>query len=64
MKSISDGFGNEWALCCDNCLLQIVRPGKVQCDCGLTGNKKEAIDNLCSTIKFLEDSLEEYYDGN
>lgn len=28
---VSDGFGNEWALCSRECDLEVVRPGKVQC---------------------------------
>lgn len=30
---IDDGFGGVWQLCKPGCQLQIVRPGKVQCDC-------------------------------
>lgn len=31
---IEDGFGNYWELCDrEDCGLQIVRPGKVQCEC-------------------------------
>lgn len=30
---IDDGHGNVWALCKPNCQMQIVRPGKVQCEC-------------------------------
>ena len=30
---IEDGFGNCWAKCKEDCGLEIVRPGKVQCDC-------------------------------
>lgn len=33
---LDDGFGNTWALCSAECKLEIVRPGKVQCDCDLT----------------------------
>lgn len=29
---LDDGFGNRWIKCHDHCGLQIVRPGKVQCD--------------------------------
>lgn len=29
---ISDGFGNSWRKCAAGCHLEIVRPGKVQCD--------------------------------
>jgi len=29
---IEDGFGNSWPLCKRDCALEIVRPGKVQCD--------------------------------
>lgn len=33
-RTIDDGFGNEWDLCKrENCGLQVVRPGKVQCWC-------------------------------
>lgn len=30
---LDDGFGNTWPLCRQGCEMQIVRPGKVQCDC-------------------------------
>lgn len=30
---IDDGFGNVWPLCSRECRLEIVRPGKVQCEC-------------------------------
>lgn len=30
---IDDGFGSTWALCKTGCQLEIVRPGKVQCEC-------------------------------
>jgi hypothetical protein len=30
---LSDGFGNQWEKCAEDCLLEIVRPGKVQCVC-------------------------------
>ena len=30
---IDDGFGNFWPLCKRECELQVVRPGKVQCEC-------------------------------
>lgn len=31
-REIDDGFGNCWRLCSrDDCDLQVVRPGKVQC---------------------------------
>ena len=29
---IEDDFGSTWALCRPDCGLQVVRPGKVQCD--------------------------------
>lgn len=29
---LDDGFGNAWLLCSKDCELQIVRPGKAQCD--------------------------------
>jgi hypothetical protein len=31
-KAITDGFGNWWNLCNGECGLEIVRPGKVQCE--------------------------------
>jgi hypothetical protein len=35
---ISDGFGSAWSIVCPECekpIMQVVRPGKVQCpDCG------------------------------
>jgi hypothetical protein len=30
---IEDGFGGAWRLCHERCGLQVVRPGKVQCEC-------------------------------
>lgn len=30
---IDDGFGNTYLLCKPGCQLEIVRPGKVQCEC-------------------------------
>lgn len=30
---IDDGFGSTWSLCKPDCRLEIVRPGKVQCEC-------------------------------
>ena len=33
MAELDDGFGNVWVLCKPDCRLEIVRPGKVQCDC-------------------------------
>lgn len=36
--TISDGFGNEWVLCGrEDCGLEVVRPGKVQCWCDSGG---------------------------
>jgi hypothetical protein len=32
-ENISDGFVNSWPLCKPDCQLQVVRPGKVQCEC-------------------------------
>jgi DNA modification methylase len=32
-SAVDDGFGNQWAKCGPDCAMQIVRPGKVQCDC-------------------------------
>lgn len=33
MKILDDGFGNTWTTCeMDDCGLEIVRPGKVQCE--------------------------------
>lgn len=39
---LDDGFGNVWQKCqpFDKCRMQIVRPGKMQCDC--TDHKSEA----------------------
>lgn len=32
-RTLDDGFGNVWELCDDlKCALEIVRPGKVQCE--------------------------------
>lgn len=33
LSVIDDGNGNMWAQCKPDCRMQIVRPGKVQCDC-------------------------------
>lgn len=41
---VSDGFGSTWLLCGDDCGLEVVRPGKVQCD--RSGCKVEADDEL------------------
>lgn len=30
---IEDGHGNSWPKCKPDCRMQVVRPGKVQCDC-------------------------------
>lgn len=30
--TVADGFGSEWIRCGPNCDLQVVRPGKVQCN--------------------------------
>lgn len=33
-RTIEDGFGSCWELCDrQDCGLQVVRPGKAQCDC-------------------------------
>lgn len=38
MSDIQDGFGASWPKCLrENCGLQIVRPGKVQCWCDSVG---------------------------
>lgn len=29
---IDDGFGSIWTLCRPDCGMEVVRPGKVQCD--------------------------------
>lgn len=29
---LDDGFGNRWEKCGPDCCLEIVRPGKVQCE--------------------------------
>jgi len=31
--TIVDGFGSEWVRCKPDCKLEVVRPGKVQCEC-------------------------------
>jgi len=31
-EMLDDGFGNQWPMCRADCALQIVRPGKVQCE--------------------------------
>lgn len=30
---VEDGFGSGWEKCHEDCGLQVVRPGKVQCNC-------------------------------
>lgn len=32
-RFLEDGFGNHWAKCDKHCRMQIVRPGKTQCEC-------------------------------
>jgi hypothetical protein len=32
-RELDDGCGNRWPLCSPDCKLEIVRPGKVQCEC-------------------------------
>ena len=32
VQILDDGFGNQWEKCGPTCKLEIVRPGKVQCD--------------------------------
>ena len=41
---LEDGFGGIWRKCRHDCRMEIVRPGKVQCDecdyrCGMCGGK-------------------------
>jgi hypothetical protein len=31
-RILDDGFGNQWVKCEGRCGLEIVRPGKVQCE--------------------------------
>lgn len=39
---IDDGFGSWWKLCeKEDCGLQVVRPGKVQCNCEYSLNEYE-----------------------
>ena len=38
---LDDGFGNVWEKCAfDDCALEIVRPGKVQCERCQYGNEQ------------------------
>ena len=38
---VADGYGNEWPKCSrPYCALEVVRPGKVQCDCEHAGNEE------------------------
>lgn len=30
---VEDGFGSAWPRCSPDCTLEVVRPGKVQCQC-------------------------------
>jgi DNA-binding CsgD family transcriptional regulator len=32
-SALDDGHGNMWERCSSTCKMEIVRPGKVQCDC-------------------------------
>jgi len=32
-STIEDGYGSYWGRCHENCGLNVVRPGKAQCDC-------------------------------
>ena len=43
VRVLDDGFGNTWTTCeHDDCGLEIVRPGKVQCErCVFTDEVKE-----------------------
>lgn len=31
--TVEDGFGSVWQRCKEDCRLEVVRPGKVQCEC-------------------------------
>jgi len=41
-RTISDGFGSTWLKCGrpSGCRMQVVRPGKVQCDCEYENEKE------------------------
>lgn len=38
---IDDGFGSVWPRCKPDCQLEIVRPGKVQCECDDEGSPED-----------------------
>jgi len=37
--TVGDGFGTFWARCKVDCKMEVVRPGKVQCECEREGAK-------------------------
>lgn len=59
---IEDGFGNGWNKCLRrDCSLQIVRPGKVQCDgeydgIGCPHDQAELLTALECAIELLEEA--------
>lgn len=59
---IEDGFGSSWEKCLrQDCSLQIVRPGKVQCDgeydgIGCPTNQAELLTSLGRAIDMLEET--------
>lgn len=59
---IDDGFGNSWPLCSAICGLEVVRPGKVQCNCEDRGTG--AIDNGDpQTVTLTGREYERYLEG-
>lgn len=58
---IDDGFGNAWAKCLrTDCSLQIVRPGKVQCEgehdeIGCPHDHAEVLTSLECAIRLLKE---------
>ena len=36
LSYVEDGFGSAWVRCGPACRLEVVRPGKAQCDCEST----------------------------
>ena len=59
---ITDGFGSEWEKCLRrDCDLQVVRPGKVQCngeydDIGCPHDQAELLTALQCAIELLEEA--------
>jgi hypothetical protein len=64
---IEDQFGSEWSKCLRlDCTLEVVRPGKVQCDgesdrIGCPYGVQDLIDGLYAENDYLESLVERVY---